>query len=199
MIRLFASLCVIVLLAFFLFPLKASARASSLSRPTFTVNIGFSSRYRDGNWVPVRVSLHNDGPDFSGSISINVPSPSISSGKSSANLTYQQVVSLPTQSQKQVTLYVPISVGNQGSTVPISVDLLDANNQRVGNAVTVLRSIGPDDIFVGILSDQTTGFGPLSEVPLADQTASIVTEQLDASELPTMTEVLKNFDLIVLD
>ncbi len=198
-IRLFASLCIIVLLAFFLFPLKASAQASYLSRPTFTVNIGFSSRYRDGNWVPVQVALHNDGPDFSGLISISVPSPSTSSGKPSANLTYQQVVSLPTQSQKQVTLYVPISVGNQGSTVPISVDLLDANNQRIGNAVTVLRSIGPDDIFVGILSDQTTGFGPLSTVPLADQTASIVTEQLDASELPTITEVLKNFDLIVLD
>ncbi|MDQ2887571.1 MAG: hypothetical protein M3Y39_15975 [Chloroflexota bacterium] len=200
MIRLFASLCVTVLLAFFLFPLKASAQASSsLSRPTFTVNIGFSSRYRDGNWMPVRVSLHNDGPDFNGSISISVPSPSISSGKSSANLTYQQAVSLPTQSQKQVTLYVPISVGNQGSTLPISVDLLDANNQKIGNAVNMLRSIGPNDIFVGILSDQTTGFGPLSMVPLADQTASIVTEQLDASELPTMTEVLKNFDLIVLD
>src|SRR6266516_1492460 len=81
----------------------------------------------------------------------------------------------------------------------ITVDLLDANNQKVGSDVSTLRSIGPSDIFVGILSDQSTGFSPLSTVPLADPTASIITEQLNASTLPTMAEVLKNFNLIVLD
>src|SRR6266516_4319444 len=81
----------------------------------------------------------------------------------------------------------------------ITVDLLDANNQKVGSDVSTLRSIGPSDILVGILSDQPTGFSPLSTVPLADPTASIITEQLNASTLPTMAEVLKNFNLIVLD
>ncbi len=200
-IRLFASCCVILLLAIFLFPLKAAAQSttSSAHGPTFTASVGFSSRYRDGNWVPVQVSLRNDGPDFSGFVSINIPSPSSITGRSSSTQTYQQAVSLPTQSQKQVTLYVPILVGNQGNTQPITVNLLDANNQRIGSSANALRSIGPNDIFVGILSDQSTGFGPLSTVPLVDQTASIITEPLDAATLPTMTEVLKNFDLIVLD
>ena len=198
-IRLWISCCIILLLAIFLLPLKASARSFSASAPTFTVNVGFGSRYRDGNWIPVQVALHNDGPDFTGFISISVPSPSTSAGKSSSALTYQQAVSLPTQSQKQVTLSIPVSVGNQGSTQPITVNLLDSTNKKVGSTVNVLRSIGPNDIFVGILSDQANGFGPLSTVPLVDQTASIITERLDASTLPTLTEVLKNFDLIVLD
>ncbi len=200
-LRILAFSCILLLLCVFLFPLKASAQSSisSPARPTFRVNAGFNSRYRDSNWVPVQVSLSNNGADFSGFVSINVPAPSSGISKPSSVLTYQQAISLPSGSQKQVTLYVPISVGNQGSMQTITVDLLDANNQKVGSDVSTLRSIGPSDILVGILSDQPTGFSPLSTVPLADPTASIITEQLNASTLPTMAEVLKNFNLIVLD
>ncbi len=84
------------------------------------------------------------------------------STSSSPTLTYQQTITLPGGSQKQVTLNVPISTGTQGSTQAITANLLDANNQKISSETTTLRSIGPSDIFVGILSDQTTGFGPLS-------------------------------------
>jgi hypothetical protein len=193
--------CLSMLFTFLLFPLNASASSSvsSASKPTFHISAGFNSRYRDSNWVPVQVSLRNDGADFNGFISINVPAPSVSITRSSPTLTYQQAISLPTSAQKQVTLNVPISLGDQGSTQSITVNLLDANNQKISSETTTLRSIGPSDIFVGILSDQTTGFGPVSTVPLADPTASILVEPLDATTMPTMTEVLKNFDLIILD
>ncbi len=193
--------CLSMLSAFLLFPLNALAYSNvpAVSRPTFQINAGFNSRYRDSNWVPVQVSLHNDGADFNGFISINVPAPSISITRSSPTLTYQQAITLPTNAQKQVTLNIPISLGDQGSTQTITVNLLDANNQKISSETTSLRSIGPGDIFVGVLSDQTTGFAPLSTVPLADPTASILVEPLNASSMPTMTEVLKNFDLIILD
>ncbi|MBV9258622.1 MAG: hypothetical protein JO215_11445 [Ktedonobacteraceae bacterium] len=195
------SVCLSVLFAFSLFPLTASAYSttSSLSKPTFHVSAGFNSRYRDSNWVPVQVSLRNDSADFSGFVSIDVPAPSASMARSSPMLTYQEAVTLPTGSQKQVTLNVPVSVGDQGSTQAITVNLLDANNQKISSETTTLRSIGPSDIFAGILSDQTNGFGPLNTLPLADPSASILVEPLNASTMPTVTEVLKNFDLIILD
>lgn len=193
--------CLSMLFTFLLFPLNASASSSvsSATRPGFQIKAGFNSRYRDSNWVPVQVSLHNDGADFNGFISISVPAPSVSITRSSPILTYQQAITLPTNAQKQVTLNVPISLGDQGSTQPITVNLLDTNNQKISSETTTLRSIGPSDIFVGVLSDQTTGFAPLSTVPLADPTASILIESLNASSMPTMAEVLKNFDLIILD
>src|SRR5258705_13995997 len=49
--------------------------ASGLAGPAMTVTAGFDTRYRDGNWIPVRVTLRNDGPDFNGKVSINVPAP----------------------------------------------------------------------------------------------------------------------------
>ena len=193
--------CLSLLFTFFLFPLNASASSNvpSASMPTFQVSAGFNSRYRDSNWVPVQVSLHNDGPDFSGFVSINIPAPSISTTRSSPMLTYQQTITLPTSSQKQVTMHVPIAMSEQSSTQVITVDLLDTNYQKISSETTTLRSIGPSDIFVGILSDQTTGFGPLSTLSLADPTASILVESLNATTMPTMTAELKNFDLLILD
>jgi hypothetical protein len=114
LLRVPVSVCLSMLFAFFLFPLNASAHSTaSLSLPTFHVSAGFNSRYRDSNWVPVQVSLRNDGADFSGLVSINVPAPSSSITRSSPTLTYQQAVTLPTGSQKQVTLNVHISLGDQ--------------------------------------------------------------------------------------
>src|SRR5260221_8302856 len=69
-----------LLLAFFLLPLPALAhttdRGSSINPtagPSFSVNAGFNTRYRSGNWIPVQVTLRNDSADFTGTISINSP------------------------------------------------------------------------------------------------------------------------------
>lgn len=200
-IRVPVCICIAILSALFLFPqsIAANTLASAFSKPVFHIDAGFNSRYRDGNWVPVQVSLRNDGADFSGFVSITVPAPSANITRSSPTITYQQAVNLPTGSQKQVTLNVPVAVGDQGSTQAITVNLLDANYQKISSQTTTLRSIGPSDIFIGILSDQTSGFAPLNTVALNDPTASILMESLTATTMPTMTEVLKNFDLIILD
>src|SRR5438876_1023828 len=180
-IRVPVCICLSILCAFFLFPQNTSADSavSSPGMPAFHISAGFNSRYRDSNWVPVQVSLRNDSADFSGFVSITIPAPSANVTRSSPALTYQQAVSLPTGSQKQVTLNVPIAVGEQGSTQVITVNLLDTNNQKISSATTTLRSIGPSDVFVGILSDQTNGFAPLNTVPLTDPTASILVETLN--------------------
>ncbi len=201
-IRLLVGSCLALTLALLFFPFKVSAHTviASATEPTFSVNLGFNSRYRDGNWTPVQVTLQNNGPEFSGTVSINVPSPYLgnSAGNSLASI-YQMPISLPTGAQKQVTLYVPFNLGSQGLPQNITVDLLDSNGQKVSSQNGTLRSLGSNDVFVGILSDQFTGFGPLNAVPLPSQGASLVQEQLSTATLPDLAEVLKNFDFLVLD
>lgn len=171
--------------------------------PTLQVNVGFDSRFRDGNWVPIQVALANDGADFNGIISLAVPLPYLNSGGSSSNTSssiYQQTVSLPGGAQKQVTMYVPLNLGAQGITQNITVNLLDTNNHIVRSQAASLRTLGPSDIFIGLLSDQpTSGFGPLSTLSLPDQTASVIIQPLNASNIPTVSDALKNFDMIMLD
>src|SRR5205823_7834394 len=114
------------------------------------------------NWIPVQVTLNNSGTDFTGTISVNVPTPYLGGGGTDPQAVYQAPISLANGAQKQVTLYVPLYFGSQGSTQAFSVDLLNSNGQKVSSQQTTVRTLGSDDIFVGVLSDQSNGFSPLS-------------------------------------
>ena len=202
---LMSSGCALIII-FFLAPavvfahsLHAQDTSSSADSPTLRVNAGFDSRYRQGNWIPIQVSLRNSGADFNGTVSVNIPAPYAGSTNATPLSTYQTAVSLASGAQKQVTLYVPFNAGTQGSIQNLTVNLLDANGHQVSSQISTLRALGPTDIFIGILSDQSSGFGPLTALPLPDQTASIITEQLNASSMPVVADALNNFDLLIID
>jgi len=170
-----------------------------MSGPVFQVTAGFNARYRDGNWVPIQISLSNNGADFSGMLSINAPSPFAGSGNATSTSTYKQPITLANGAQKQVTMYVPLNFGAPGTTQSIKINLLDDNGNTVRTQTSTLTSVGQNDVFVGVLSDQNVGFNPLYSVSLPNQGGSMVVEPLNASTMPDMATVLKNFNLIVLD
>ncbi len=177
---------------------KASPLRSLATEPHFSVSAGFDTRYRDGNWIPVTVSLSNSGPDFNGSLSISTVLP-FGSGNNSPTANYQIPVNLANGAQKQIVTYIPLNTGASGTTQSINVSLLDASNHVVSRQSSALNALGTGDVFVGVLSDQSSGFAPLNAVPLPNQGGSVIVEQLSSSAMPTITAVLKNFDVIVLD
>src|SRR5437868_14060845 len=196
------SLALALMIAYFFFPASASAHtvqasAAIRSGPAFQVNAGFNARYRDGNWVPVQISLSNNGPDFSGMLSIAAPSPF--GGPGNLTSTYRKTITLANGAQKQVTMYVPLNFGAPGTTQSIKINLLDDNGNTVRTQTSTLTSVGQNDVFVGVLSDQNVGFNPLYSISLPNQGGSMVVEPLNASTMPDMATVLKNFNLIVLD
>lgn len=204
-IRLFAS--VTLALVFLLLPQHVLAHQAKNLVPADgprinSIQPGFTNGdYRDGNWVPIQVSLSNTGADFTGKVSLDAPSPFTGmGGNNAAQSTYQAAVSLPSGSQKQVTLYVPFNIGAQGTTQNVTVSLLDTNNQKIATSTAPLNSIGPNDIFVGVLSDQTAGsFSLLNGVAMANSAVRVNEEPLNATNFPIIAQVLKNFDAIVLD
>ncbi len=169
--------------------------------PTFQVSAGFNARYRDGNWVPFQIALSNSGADFTGSLSITAPSPFAGQGNANSfpSPAYTSPITLANGAQKQITMYVPITLNSPGSTQNISINLLDSNGKIVSRQSSTIAALGQNDIFVGILSDQNTGFNALYSVPLPNQGGTMIVEALNASTLPPSAVVLKNFDLIVLD
>jgi hypothetical protein len=185
----------LLVLFFFVSPANALAHAVT-SGPSFQVSAGFETHYRDGNWIPVQVTLRNDGPDFSGTLSLTASNPQyVLQSNSSTTSNYQLPITLANGAQKQVTMYMPLYLSMQN----VTVKLLDSGGQIVGTQSTALNPLGPGDVFVGVLSDQSLGFGPLSTVPLPSQSGSVIVEYLNASNMPVMTGILKNFDIIVLD
>jgi hypothetical protein len=190
-----AGFCFVLALFFFISPTSARANAvTGGERPSFQVNAGFDTHYRDGNWVPVQVALRNDGPDFNGTLSLTAPTP-LGSSNQGIPLHYQVSITLATGGQKQVTMYVPLYFDIQS----VVVKLLDNNGSIVGSQTATLNPLMSGDVFVGILSDQSSGFGQLSLAPLPNQNGSVIIEFLHASTVPTIAAALKNFNAIVLD
>ena len=165
------------------------------------VTTGFDEQYQDGNWVPVQVTLSNNGADFSGKVSIQVPSSSFNiPGNSTSTYVYQEPVSLPPGSHKQVTLYIPLSLGTQGNRSPVTIDLLDNNDHKVASRTSSPNSVSPNTIVVGILSTQPNNFGMLNSALSSVLNASIIqTKTLTATTLPNQAEILRNFDAIIID
>jgi hypothetical protein len=190
-----AATCLALVLLYFFSPAQALAHEVT-GGPTFRVNAGFETHYRDGNWVPVQVTLHNDGPDFSGTVSLVTPTPQfLGSNNQGIPSNYQVSITLANGAQKQVTMYVPLYFDVQS----VTVKLLDSSGNVVGSQNATLTPLLPGDILIGILSDQSSGFNPLGAVALPNQGSSIFLEFLNNTTMPGMAAALKNFNVIVLD
>src|SRR5271157_1014132 len=118
-----AAFCFALVLLYFFSPTQALAREVT-SGPTFRVNAGFETRYRDGNWVPVQVTFRNDGPDFRGTVSLIAPtSQFLGSSNQGTPSNYQVSIALANGAQKQMTMYVPLYFDVQS----VTVQLLDSS------------------------------------------------------------------------
>jgi uncharacterized membrane protein len=198
--RLFLIMCGLLLAALtltFLFTTHATPDQKPDTSVTFQVHIGFDGRYKNGTWVPVYVTLSNTGADFIGTLSITPP-PSLSDSEWPSTL-YQSSITLPTGAQKQVTLYIPLKASAPDASQMLNVQLLDTHNHLLLAHSTFVHPLNPQDVFVGLLSDQPDDFSALANVELPDHTATLLTEPLDASTFPTQAAALDNFDMLVLD
>ncbi len=170
--------------------------ASASGAPTFQVDAGFQTRYRDGNWVPVRVTLSNNGADFSGSVSVSAIAPAyLGQSNTLSSSSYAAAISLAQGSQKRVTLSLPLYYDVQS----IVVRLLDSGGNVVRSQTVALNPLQPGDVLVGVLSDSTVGFGSLNAVALPNQGGTVALQFLDAGSLPSTPALLANFDALVLD
>src|SRR6266851_558979 len=108
---------VALVFAFFLllFPAQASAHARNTPAVglTLQVDVGFNSFYRIGYWTPIRITLNNQGPGFSGTLAINTVSGQRALGGAVATSpwSFEEPVTLVQGTRKQVTLTVPLYMG----------------------------------------------------------------------------------------
>jgi hypothetical protein len=180
-----------------IFTTRSTTNQSPPTGVTFQIHIGFDGRYKNGTWVPVYVALSNVGTDFTGTLSI-IPPPSLSNSEWPSTF-YQSAITLPTDAQKQVTFYIPLKSSMQITLQALDVQLLDTHGHLILTQSTFIHALNPQDIFVGLLSDQPGNFSALSSVNLPNHAATLVTEPLDANTFPTNAAALDNFDMLVLD
>src|SRR5215471_11145593 len=151
------ALILVTILSIYLVLMPARVYASS-SSPTMQINAGFGTYFRLGAWVPFFITLHNTGPDFNGMLTTSNPESLIWQDTYSMvpSSNYQQPVTVLHGTQKQVTLYLPITA--QSTSVSINVQLLDSYGKVTQSQNVLLHELNRGNALVGLLSNQTNGF-----------------------------------------
>ena len=172
--------------------LPAVASAQSAEAVTITTRVGFDNYYSENQWIPVHITVSNDGPAIDGYIEI-----ARSGFGSTGTRNYRTPAILPTQSKKQFTLYVfPENFINT-----LQIRLRD-NDDKIIQSVshTGVRSIVPGDILYGVVSDEDVNLDVLETVkvelvPGDSHDANVAYLGLD--DLPEVSAAWQGLDVLV--
>jgi hypothetical protein len=178
--------CVVFLLLIGLWLTPALAAAQEPPIVTLSTEAGFDGYYRVGQWLPVRVQLQNDGPAIAGRVEVALTDPN------GGGVTHQYPVELPTQSRKEITLYLlPRQYINR-----LQIQLLDQGGQIIAQQEQPLKTLGVDDRLYGIIADQPSAFNALTEIDPPNGNA--LTAQLTARHLPDRSAALDALDTLII-
>ncbi|GER86005.1 hypothetical protein KDW_01670 [Dictyobacter vulcani] len=156
---------------------------------------------RSGYWTPVRVTIDNKGPAFTGKVSVRTFSGSIRQQSIDAisPWSFEEPVTLAQGAQKRLTINAPHYAGNL-ITRGFLATLSNSQGQIISTKSTRQGyEVQPGDTLVGILSDHDNLEAQLSKLTLVNQAGSLNVSRLDIQTLPTLETVMENFDVLILD
>ncbi|MCC7358669.1 MAG: hypothetical protein IT317_04300 [Anaerolineales bacterium] len=167
---------------------RAQAAPSAQANPiTLTARAGFDGYYKDQRWLPLRVTVANDGPDLSGTLQIVTPR------FNNTELVVTRAVELPTQSRREIYLYVPA----EGYLSTLKVSLLNNQNKEIATATTRLAQTNGGDLVYGLMAGAPSAYeAVLGEVdPLSGQA---YVARLELEDLPPIGYAWHGLDVLVL-
>jgi hypothetical protein len=158
------------------------------SRLSVEESIGFRETIKIGRWLPVTVTIRNDGAPVRGLLALDLST--ISEGYARPyTTTLSQAVDLPAQSRKRFTFVVMF----RGFTHPLVIRLTDQSGVSVYTREIDLRSLSSPDRLIVVFSNEPA-LDSLASV--APGKARVVYQNLD--ELPARWDALDAVDLIAL-
>lgn len=153
---------------------------------TLKVNAGMDQYYKENQWVSVQVTVANNGPALEGVLRIRL-------GTDQDGQTYTAPVSLPTQSNKRITMYVRLTT----FTSRLAVQLLDEDGEQVARALSpTLTRLSNGDLLYGIISPSGGELGFLEDVTGGRSTAKVAL--LDLDTLPDAAAGWDMLDILVI-
>lgn len=154
--------------------------------PQLTARAGFDGFYKDGGWLPVRVTAENSGADFTGRLEINDPQ-----GYTGLEVLITRELDLPTQSRREFFLYA----APQGSLSTLKAEL-KTNDQLAGATTTNVRTLATTDLLFGQLVGSSAAFSFINNIdPLSGQA---YVAQLVIEDLPPVSVAWQSLDVLII-
>lgn len=155
-----------------------------------SVKAGFDGYYKSEYWVPVQVTIANNGPNIEGFLQVIV-----GDGTFEETLTYRTPISLPTQSNKRVPIYVKLSSSQARA---LDVTLVDDDGRIVTSAQSNdLTLSSRDQVLYTVVSDFPGEMDFLEDV--TGSLAKAKVGYLDVDDIPTSAPALNSINVLVFD
>lgn len=152
---------------------------------TWQISIGYGEVVKPGVWMPVTITIANDGPDVSGTLSVRA--------SNNANTVYSQPVDLPHGANKRIVLPVVSDMEGWGNAT-YNVQLRSGNATIKQERVRV-NHISGDELMIGVLSEDSAALPQLADVGRGGQGRAVLVRLLPA-DLPERPEFLQSLDTL---
>jgi hypothetical protein len=180
---------IVTLTAFVLCTLFAEVpkiRAAQNHQIAIKLEAGFDGMFRSEKWVPLLITIGNSGPDISGELRVTASS---TTGLTAS--AYKTTIDLPTNSSKQVFLYITLEYIAQN----VKVEL--ANDSGIITDVTrPVKPIAPYDVLYALITESPRGTIDLKSVRIGAGDSQQVNWRLE--NIPRNVEGLSALDVLIL-
>ncbi len=168
-------------------PAPLAAQQQADDGITLGVSAGYDGFYKSEYGVPVKINVANSGPAVSGELRIT-----LNENSQTDRLVYNAMVELPTQSNKQIRLYVHLP----GFSSALEVELLSEDGQPVAQATSDrLSAVAANQLLYGIVSPEPGEFSFLEGVVGSRTDASVAFLRVD--DLPDLAAAWDALDVVV--
>jgi len=173
----------LILLVVSIFPDPATAQSQSL---TMSVSPAYQGNFKYGEWLPVWVSLENNGADLSGEVQVSVV-------RDYDQVTYAVAVALPSGARKRLPVYVLPN----NYTHELKVDLV-VNDGVVQSQNTVLQPQPNINYLIGVAAQERGALALLPSIQLPNSRLPVVVD-ITLDTLPDRAEALNTLDCLILN
>ena len=182
--RYFILIALLLLAASLSSPVAAQEERSDLS---LSMTVGYDGLYKNEYWVPVQVTAANNGPAIEGYVEILVRQ----SGGQEA-IPFRSPISLPTQSNKRLTLYIKIPAAASNLTMQLYQD--DRTLVAEVESGSISR-VTQNSLLYGVLSSDGGEFTFLERISGSHSDASVALLTLD--DLPETAVAWNSLDILI--
>lgn len=160
-------------------------RAQEGNGLTLSAVAGYDGAFKDEQWAPVHVSVANSGEPVEGELRV-------ATGSSPSNrVLYTSPISLPTRSDKRVTLYVYLP----SFASALDVLLVDEDGDTVASVEAPVRRLGRNTLLYGVVSDEPVALDLLENVTGSRTDAAVA--YLDVDHLPETGPAWNSLDVLI--
>ena len=152
---------------------------------TLEVEPGFDSFYKYGFWVPIRVTVSNQGPDLQAIVQVQDAS------RNNSDINYTYPIDLPSQSRKQIELNVPFRSGGR-----VTVNILDTAGDVILSQPANLQSLNANLFLVGVIASDPSLLNALAGLE-GPQNDRVSVAHLTLNDLPNTPQAWTSLDMLI--